>query len=128
MAGFGVPEIDIGAVIGIDPKTLRKHYRAELDQGHVKANMRVAENLYRKATGEGREAVIAAIFWLKTRAGWRETHVQELTGPGGGPVEITAGVSARERLMERLDRLAERAREQDAVLRAGNAAKQDHAS
>ena len=29
---------------------------------------------YRKATGEGREAVTAAIFWLKTRAGWRETN------------------------------------------------------
>src|SRR4029450_12015864 len=26
------------------------------------------ESLYRKATGEGREAVTAAIFWLKTRA------------------------------------------------------------
>ena len=72
MAGYGVPEADIAGVIGIDPKTLRKHYRPELDHGHVKANAKVAENLYRKATGEGREAVIAAIFWLKTRAGWRE--------------------------------------------------------
>jgi hypothetical protein len=80
MAGFGVPEIDIAGVIGIDPKTLRKHYRAELDHGHVKANVRVAENLYRKATGEGRESVIAAIFWLKTRAGWRETSVHEIGG------------------------------------------------
>ena len=60
------------------PKTLRKHYRGELDHGHVKANAKVAENLYRKATGDGREAVIAAIFWLKTRAGWKETHVTEV--------------------------------------------------
>jgi hypothetical protein len=30
----------------------------------------VAGNLYRIATGSGREAVTAAIFWLKTRAGW----------------------------------------------------------
>ena len=37
----------------------------------------MAENLCRKATGDGREAVIAAIFWLKTRAGWKETVVQE---------------------------------------------------
>jgi hypothetical protein len=80
MAGFGVPEIDIAGVIGIDAKTLRKHYRGELDHGHVKANVRVAENLYRKATGEGRESVIAAIFWLKTRAGWRETSVYEIGG------------------------------------------------
>jgi hypothetical protein len=81
LAGFGVREDDIAGVLGIDPKTLRKHYRHELHHGHVKANARVAENLYRKATGEGREAVTAAIFWLKTRAGWKETSVQEVSGP-----------------------------------------------
>ena len=37
------------ALVGIDPKTLRKHYRHELDHGHTKANAKVAENLYRKA-------------------------------------------------------------------------------
>ena len=81
MAGYGVPEAEIAGVVGIDAKTLRKHYRHELDHGHTKANARVAENLYRKATGEGREAVIAAIFWLKTRAGWKETNVHEVAGP-----------------------------------------------
>ena len=80
MAGYGVPEADIARVLEIDPKTLRKHYRSELDKGHIKSTAKVAENLYRKATGEGREAVVAAIFWLKTRAGWRETLVQEHTG------------------------------------------------
>ena len=77
MAGYGIPEADIACLLEIDPKTLRRHYRRELDKGHIKANSRVAENLYRKATGEGREAVTAAIFWLKTRAGWKETMVQE---------------------------------------------------
>jgi hypothetical protein len=78
MAGYGIPEADIATVLEIDPKTLRKHYRKELDKGHIKATAKVAENLYRKATGDGREAVIAAIFWLKTRAGWKETVVQEV--------------------------------------------------
>jgi hypothetical protein len=78
MAGYGVPEADIATVIGIDPKTLRKHYRRELDTGQIKANSRVAENLFRKATGDGRESVIAAIFWLKTRARWKETVVNEV--------------------------------------------------
>jgi hypothetical protein len=73
MAGYGIREADIACVLDIDPKTLRRHYRKELDKGHIKATTMVAENLYRKATGEGREAVTAAIFWLKTRAGWRET-------------------------------------------------------
>jgi len=33
MAGYGVPEADIALVLRIDPKTLRKYYRAELDTG-----------------------------------------------------------------------------------------------
>lgn len=80
MAGFGVPEIDIARVLGIDPKTLRKHYRDALDTGHVLANVKVAESLFRKATGEGRQSVTAAIFWLKTRARWKETAVHEVNG------------------------------------------------
>lgn len=81
LAGYGVPEVDIAGVVGIDPKTLRKHYPQELRYGHVKANAKVAENLFRKATGDGRESVIAAIFWMKTRAGWKETSVTEVAGP-----------------------------------------------
>ena len=80
MAGYGVPEIDIARVIGIDPKTLRKHYRDELDTGHILANAKVAESLFRKATGDGRQSVTAAIFWLKVRAGWCETKIEQLPG------------------------------------------------
>ena len=86
LAGYGVPEADIAGVVGVDPKTLRKHYRQELRYGHVKANAKVAENLFRKATGDGRESVIAAIFWMKTRAQWKETCVTELAAP---PPKIT---------------------------------------
>lgn len=73
MAGYGVPEEGISRVLAIDPKTLRKHYREELDTGHFKATAKVAESLFRKATGDGAQSVTAAIFWLKTRGGWRET-------------------------------------------------------
>ena len=72
MAGYGVPELAIARVIAIDPKTLRKHYREELDTGQIKATAKVAESLFRKATGDGSQSVTAAIFWLKTRGGWRE--------------------------------------------------------
>lgn len=77
MAGYGIPEADIACVFDIDAKTLRKHYRGELDKGHIKATARVAEFLFRKATTEGPQCVTAAIFWMKTRAGWKETMVQE---------------------------------------------------
>jgi hypothetical protein len=56
----------------------------------------VAENLYRKATGEGREAVIAAIFWLKTRAGWKETTTHELAGHGGQPIKVVISAADAE--------------------------------
>lgn len=73
MSAYGVPESDIALVVGIDAKTLRKHFRSELDRGHVEANAKVAESLFRKATSDGSQSVTAAIFWLKTRAGWKET-------------------------------------------------------
>ncbi|CAH2395984.1 hypothetical protein [Mesorhizobium ventifaucium] len=47
----------------------------------------MAENLFRKATGEGRESVIAAIFWLKARGRWKETSVNEHSGLDGKPIE-----------------------------------------
>ena len=73
MVAYGVPETDLARVLDIDPKTLRKHYRDELDTGHVKATAKVAEFLFHKATTEGSQCVTAAIFWMKTRGGWRET-------------------------------------------------------
>jgi hypothetical protein len=73
MAAYGIPEMDIGRVIGVDPKTLRKHYRDELDMGETKANAQVAGYLFNAAKGGN---VTAQIFWLKTRAKWRETPVE----------------------------------------------------
>jgi hypothetical protein len=72
LAAYGVPQEEIGRVIGISKPTLERHYRDELDRGEVEANAKVAESLFRKATGDGAQAVTAAIFWLKTRARWRE--------------------------------------------------------
>jgi len=107
MAAYGVPEADIARVVGIDPKTLRKHYREELDTGQIKANSKVAESLYRKATTDGPQSVTAAIFWLKTRARWKETHVAEISGPDGGPIE-TKETSARDIIQRRIAGLAAR--------------------
>jgi hypothetical protein len=73
MAAYGIPEFDIARVVGVDPKTLRKHYRDELDLGETKANAQVAGYLFNAAKGGN---VTAQIFWLKTRAKWRETPVE----------------------------------------------------
>ncbi|MCF6113161.1 hypothetical protein [Mesorhizobium muleiense] len=80
LAGFGLSAADIACVLATDEQDLKATYAHELESGAIKANARVAESLYRKATGEGREAVTAAIFWLKTSARWKETSIHELEG------------------------------------------------
>lgn len=78
---YGIPQEEIARFIGIDAKTLRKHYREELDGAHVKANAAVGRFLYQNASGstlkDGAtygDCVRAAMFWAKTRMGWRETQ------------------------------------------------------
>ncbi len=48
-----MPEYAISCVLAIDAKTLRTHYRDELDTGQVKATAKVAEGLFRKADRRG---------------------------------------------------------------------------
>jgi hypothetical protein len=72
LASFGVKQDDIANVVGVAPKTLRKHYGDVLATAEIKANSLVAQSLFQKATGDGASSVTAAIFWLKTRAGWKE--------------------------------------------------------
>ncbi len=73
MSGFGIPAADIARVFGTTDVTLRKYFREEIDTGTTKANSQVAQSLFKKAIGDGPSATTAAIFWLKTRARWRET-------------------------------------------------------
>lgn len=82
MAAYGIPEPDISRTVGIDLKTLRKYYRDELDLGTTKANAQVAGFLFNSAKNGN---VTAQIFWLKTRARWRETPVElQHSGSIGG--------------------------------------------
>lgn len=80
MSAFGIPDYEIAKVIGITPPTLRKHFWQELEVGHIEANAKVAQSLFKKATGDGNQAVQAAIFWLKARAGWSDKAPEETLG------------------------------------------------
>src|SRR5215831_7422787 len=79
LAGLGVPQDDLAKIIGCAPKTLRKRFREELDRGVAEANAMVAGYLF-NAAKQGN--VPAQIFWLKTRARWRE-------GAAPGPISDT---------------------------------------
>jgi hypothetical protein len=69
LAGVGVRQDDIARIIGCAPKTLRKRCRDDLDRGVAEANAMVSGSLFAAAKGGN---VVAQIFWLKTRAQWRE--------------------------------------------------------
>jgi hypothetical protein len=73
LAGWAIPQERIARVIGVDPKTLRKHFSDELYVGSAKLEAQLAQNLLRIAQGHDRQALIATIFALKTRFGWVET-------------------------------------------------------
>jgi hypothetical protein len=72
LAGWAIPQDRIARVIGIDPKTLRKHFPDELEAGSAKLEAQLAQNLLRIAQGNNRQALIATIFALKARFGWVE--------------------------------------------------------
>ena len=86
MAAYGIPAVDIAQVVGVDPKTLRKCYRQELDLGETKANAQVAGFLFNAAKNGN---VTAQIFWLKTRARWKEAPAELKHSGSVGTYDMT---------------------------------------
>src|ERR1700752_2396428 len=79
LAGVGVRQDDIARIIGCAPKTLRKRCRDDLDRGVAEANAMVSGSLFAAAKGGN---VTAQIFWLKTRAHWRENAARSDAASG----------------------------------------------
>lgn len=68
------------------PKTLRKYFRDELNQGASEANLTVAQALYKEAKAGN---VKAAIFWLASRAGWRDRPDFDRSGARPAPFIVS---------------------------------------
>lgn len=91
LSGYGIPQADIAREVKCDLKTLRKHYRNELDTGITKANAKVAESLFKMATVKMNPT--CAIFWAKTRMGWKEvTEVEH-----SGALSVTVNVNKKDK-------------------------------
>ena len=88
LAGAGVRQDDIARIIGCAAKTLRKRFRDELDRGVAEANATVCGYLFAAAKAGN---IPAIIFWLKTRAQWREEPTRGDPLPGSDP-EATSEV------------------------------------
>jgi hypothetical protein len=84
MAATGFPHEQIATCLGttgIDPKTMRKHFKVDLATAAIKAHAAVANRAYQMAvTGN---PPVATFFYLKTQCGWSETTRYEHTGPNG---------------------------------------------
>jgi hypothetical protein len=91
MTELGLTQANISGLLEIDRKTLRKHFRYELDTGAITANMKVAASLFQMATVD--KVPAAAIFWMKARAGWKEK--QDLTIDGTQTVQLQHLVAAK---------------------------------
>jgi len=80
LAGLGVPQDDIARIVKCSPKTLRKRCRDDLDCGAAEANAIVSGCLFAAAKGGN---IAAQIFWLKSRARWRERAAPDHRAAGG---------------------------------------------
>ena len=104
MAGFGIHQTEIARLLSIDAKTLRLHFRDELDTGMTQANMRVAQALYKNAVQN--ENVAAQIWWTKARMGWKEATDVNLGGQqNGNPIlmHLAAAQTVSQQLLAALD-------------------------
>lgn len=100
LTGWGIPQQHICRLVTnpqtgkpLDPKSLRKHFALEIETG-VEANVRIGRLILATILGSPpppgtvaitneRERAKLAIFWAKTRMGWRETSVDERRGKPG---------------------------------------------
>lgn len=85
LAAVGTRYEDIALVLDISADTLTRHYKRELQLGRVEANARMAQTLYQRGVDGN---MTAAIFWLKTRAGWREADLMPDAGPEPDGFEV----------------------------------------
>jgi hypothetical protein len=104
MTAIGIAQPAICQVLKVSEKTLRRACHVEIATGQTQANTQVGGALFQAAVGGN---VAAMIFWMKTRAGWKETitieqskSVAEMTdlelnrvllANGLDPIDLTIG-------------------------------------
>lgn len=72
LAAEALPQAVICSLVGVDPKTLRRHYREELDRGAAMVEAKLILHLHRIAGGRDGTALKAIAFMLQCRFGWSQ--------------------------------------------------------
>lgn len=100
MVGLNLTHREIASLVfnprtgkGISVNTLELHFRYELDNGAAKVNAKVGESLVKRALDlQHPQGATCAIFYAKTRMGWKETQVHEVESKAGvlvAPAQMT---------------------------------------
>lgn len=90
LTAFGLTHVEMRQLLkrqfnlSISHGVFLKVFRQELDEGTVVANTIAAGKLFEQVKAGNTTAII---FWLKTRARWRETQHHEVTGKDGAPIQ-----------------------------------------
>jgi hypothetical protein len=83
MSSFGIRQQYIATWVGLrPPKTLRKHFREELDMGGIGADTEVGKTLYRMAIS-GKHS--SAMFFHLHRQASRRARLMRVTNPVTAP-------------------------------------------
>lgn len=92
MVAAGIEHANIARCLRIAQMTLRKHFREEIDTSAERANAQVAGVLFKRATNPSDPSgVTAAIWWTKTRMGWKEKNETAITGADGKELIVRIG-------------------------------------
>lgn len=92
MTALGMSPREISDILLIEDKLLKMYYKRELAGASPYVNLAVAKRALEMAMS-GQHPDMTK-FWLKSRAGWRETNTVELTGKDGGPIELSGAKAA----------------------------------
>jgi len=103
LAGVGQRQDDIAIIVGCSEKTLRLHYRNELDEGKADANAKVIGILLRMIQ---RGDLGAQIFFHKCDGGPKEKprNIKTKRIPRSSYVHVPTGSCSRERCEDALSR------------------------
>ena len=96
LVAYGIPHDDIARLIknpsnnnqAITSRTLQEHFREEIDTGTTLAIAKVAGALFKNAVNDNN--VTAQIFFLKTRARWKEPELEDVPPPMAGTIDMMA--------------------------------------
>lgn len=76
MAGYGATHEDIALSIGICAKTLKKHYKRELEIGAIEADLVVMGSMMTQIRKMMPGSAALIIWWTKCKMGWHEGRME----------------------------------------------------